>query len=98
MLFIVSYRKKHASSKTRKTFFTEHNEQPSVAQIQTLMNSISGSNFAQGTIALQKCPGFETDELIKTNIKVFRFEPEAQLNRTGAGHEAPTSDPKYDER
>ena len=98
MLFIVSYRKKHASSKTRKTFFAEHNEQPSVAQIQALVNSISGGNFAQGTIALQKCPGFDTDELIKTGIKVFRFEPEAQLGGTGAGHEAPTSDTKYDER
>ena len=98
MLFIVSYRKKHASSKTRKTFFAEHNEQPSVAQIQALVNSISGGNCAQGTIALQKCPGFDTDELIKTGIKVLRFEPEAQLGGTGTGHEAPTSDPKYDER
>jgi len=97
MLFIVSYRKKHASSKTRKTFFAEHNEQPSVAQIQALVNSISGGNFAQGTIALQKCPGFDTAELIKAGIAVLRFEPEAQLGGIGTGHEHQLFDSKHDD-
>jgi hypothetical protein len=91
MLFVVTYRKKHASSKSRKSFFAEHNEQPSVEQIHALVNSISGGNFAEKTIALQKCPGFDTDELIKAGLTVFRFETEAQLAGTGAGLEAPTS-------
>ena len=51
MLFVVSYRKKHASSKTRKSFFAEYNEQPSVEQVQALVNSTSGGNFAEKTIA-----------------------------------------------
>ena len=37
MLFVVSYRKKHASSKSRKSFFAEHEEQPSQEQIQALV-------------------------------------------------------------
>ena len=89
MLFVVSYRKKHASSKSRKSFFAEHNEQPSLEQIQALVNSVSRGNFAEKTIALQKCPGFDTDELVKAGITVLRFEPEAQLGGTGTGHEAP---------
>ena len=32
MIFVVSYRKKHASSKSRKSFFAEHDEQPSQEQ------------------------------------------------------------------
>lgn len=91
MLFVISYRKKHASSKSRKSFFAEHNEQPSLDQIQALVNRVSGGNFAEKTIAFQKCPGFDTDELIKAGITVVRFEPEAQLGGTGTGHEAPTS-------
>ena len=91
MLFVVSYRKKHASSKSRKSFFAEHNEQPSEKQIQALVNSVSRGNFAENTIALQKCPGFETDELIRAGITVVRFEPEAPLGGTGASDEAPTS-------
>lgn len=79
MLFIVSYRKKHASSKTRKSFFAEYNEQPSAEQVQALVNSTSGGNFAEKTIAFQKCPGFDTDELIAAGITVFRFESEAQI-------------------
>ncbi|HSE88913.1 MAG TPA: hypothetical protein VLJ79_22035 [Candidatus Binatia bacterium] len=91
MLFVVSYRKKHASSKSRKSFFAEHNEEPSLEQIQALVNSESRGNFAEKTIAIQKCPGFNTDELIRAGITVLRFEPEAQLGGTGTGHEAPTS-------
>jgi hypothetical protein len=91
MLFVVSYRKKHASSKSRKSFFAEHSEQPSSGQVQALVNSVSRGNFAENTIALQKCPGFDTDELIKAGITVLRFEPEAQLGGTGNGQEAPTS-------
>jgi hypothetical protein len=91
MLFVVSYRKKHASSKSRKSFFAEHNEQPSSGQVQALVSSVSHGNFAENTIALQKCPGFDTNELIKAGITVLRFEPEAQLGGTGSGHEAPTS-------
>jgi len=91
MLFVVSYRKKHASSKSRKSFFAEHDEQPSQEQIQALVNSISRGNFAENTIALQKCPGFNTEELIRAGITVFRFEPEPQLGETGTGQEAPTS-------
>jgi hypothetical protein len=90
MLFVVSYRKKHASSKSRKSFFAKHNDQPSLEQIQALVNSVSRGNFAEKTIALQKCPGFDTDELVKAGITVLRFEPEAQLGGTGTGHEAPT--------
>ena len=91
MLFVVSYRKKHASSKTRKSFFAEHSDQPSAEQIEALVQSVSGGNFAQGTIAMQKCPGFDTNELIKAGITVLRFEPEAQLGETVTGHEVPTS-------
>jgi hypothetical protein len=91
MLFIISYRKKHASSKSRKSFFAEHNEQPSSGQVQALVNSVSRGDFAENTIALQKCPGFDTDELIKAGITVLRFEPEAQLAGTGTGDETSTS-------
>ena len=91
MLFVVSYRKKHASSKSRKSFFAEHSEEPSLEQIQALVNSISGGNFAEKTIALQKCPGFDTDELVKAGITVFRFETEVHLGGPGTGHETPTS-------
>jgi hypothetical protein len=98
MLFVVSYRKKHASSKTRKSFFAEHNDQPSVEQLQALVNKVSGGNFAQGTIALQKCPGFDTAELIKAGITVLRFEPEVQLGGTGIDHEVPTSRIEIPER
>lgn len=91
MLFVVSYRKKHASSKSRKSFFAEHNEEPSLEQIQALVNSESRGNFAEKTIAIQKCPGFNTDELIRAGITVLRFEPEAQRDGTGIDHEAPTS-------
>jgi hypothetical protein len=91
MLFVVSYRKKHASSKSRKSFFAEHNQEPSLEQIQALVNSESRGNFAEKTIAIQKCPGFNTDELIRAGITVLRFEPEAQLGGTGTGDEASTS-------
>jgi hypothetical protein len=91
MLFVVSYRKKHASSKSRKSFFAEHNEQPSPGQIQALVNSVSRGNFAEHSIALQKCPGFDTDELIKAGITVLRFELEAPFSGTGTVHEAPAS-------
>jgi hypothetical protein len=91
MLFVISYRKKHASSKSRKSFFAEHNEQPSVEQVQALVNSVSRGNFAEHTVAVQKCPGFETDELIKAGITVLRFEPEAQLGGTDTDDEASTS-------
>ena len=91
MIFVVSYRKKHASSKSRKSFFAEHNEEPSQEQIQALVNSESRGNFAEKTIALQKCPGFNTEELIRAGIMVFRFEPEPQIGGTDTGHEAPTS-------
>ena len=90
MLFLISYRKKHASSKTRKSFFAEHDDQPSVEQIQALVNSVSRADFAEKTVALQKCPGFETDDLTKAGITVLRFEPEATPNGTGAAHEPAT--------
>ena len=91
MVFVVSYRKKHASSKSRKSFFAEHKEQPSQEQIQALVRSVSRGNFAENTIALQKCPGFDTDELLKAGITVVPFESEAPLDETGTDHEAPTS-------
>ena len=91
MIFIVSYRKKHASSKSRKSFFAEHDEQPSQGQIRGLVNSVSGGNFVENTIALQKFPGFETDELTRAGITVVRFEPEAQTDGTGVSSEGPTS-------
>ena len=91
MLFVISYRKKHASSKSRKSFFAEHNEQPSAEQVQALVNSVSRGNFAENTVAVQKCPGFNTDELIKAGITVLRFEPEIAPNGISRGHEASTS-------
>jgi hypothetical protein len=91
MLFVVSYRKKHASSKSRKSFFAEHDEQPSQEQIRALVNSVSGGDFAEKTIALQKFPGFETDELTRAGITVVRFEAAAQIDGTGASREAPTA-------
>jgi len=90
MLFIISYRKKHASSKSRKSFFAEHDDQPSAEQVQALVNSVSRGDFAEKTVAFQKCPGFDTDELIKAGITVLRFEPEAQIDGNAA-HEAATS-------
>src|SRR5262245_5886277 len=90
MLFLITYRKKHASSKSRKSFFAAHDDQPSVEQIQALVNSVSRGDFAEKTVALQKCQGFDTDDLIKAGITVLRFEPEAKLDGTGAAHEPPT--------
>ena len=98
MLFVVSYRKKHASSKSRKSFFAEHNEQPSVEQIQALVNSVSRGDFAEKTIALQKCPGFDTDELTKAGITVLCFEPEAPLSGTGTAHEHQFLGSKHDDK
>ena len=91
MIFVVSYRKKHASSKSRKSFFAEHSEQPSQEQIHALVSSVSRGDFAENTIALQKCPGFDADELLKAGITVVRFEPGAQPDGTGIAHQAPTS-------
>ncbi len=91
MLFLISYRKRHASSKSRKSFFAEHDDQPSAEQIQALVKSVSRGNFAEKTVAFQKCPGFDTDDLTKAGITVLRFEPAAQLGEIGTGHEAPTS-------
>ena len=91
MLFLISYRKKHASNKTRKSFYAEHDVEPSVEQIQALVNSVSRGDFAENTIALQKCPGFDADELLKAGITVVRFEPGAQPDGTGIAHQAPTS-------
>jgi hypothetical protein len=88
MLFVISYRKKHASSKTRKSFFAEHDAQPSFEQIQALVNSTSGGNFAPGSIAFQKCPGFDTNELTKAGITVLRIESEARPDGTATGHES----------
>lgn len=83
MVFVVSYREKHASSKSRETFFAEHNDQPSPEQIQALVNTISSGDFTEKSIVLNKCPGFETKELIKAGITVFSFETAAQLGKTG---------------
>ena len=91
MLFLISYRKKHASNKTRKSVFAEHDVEPSAEQIQALVNSVSRGDFAEKTVAFQKCPGFDTDDLIKAGITVLRFEPEAQLEGTDAAHEEATS-------
>src|SRR5262245_66564112 len=87
MLFVVSYRKKHASSKSRKSFFAEHNEQPSQEPIHALVSSVSRGNFAENTIALQKCPGFDGDVLLKAGITVVRFEPEEPTDGTGIDDE-----------
>jgi hypothetical protein len=83
MLFVVSYKEKHASSKSRKTFFAEYNEQPSAEQIQALVNTISEGDFREKTIALNKCPGFQANDLIKAGIAVFSFETAAELGGTG---------------
>jgi hypothetical protein len=96
MLYVISYRKKHASSKSRKSFFAEHNEQPSLEQIQVLVNRVSGGDFAKKTIAFQKCPGFDIDELTKAGITVLRFEPEAQPDGRSTGHETPA--PRFETR
>ena len=91
MLFVISYRKKHASSKSRKSFFAEHDKQPSDAQIRALVNSVSGGNYAEHTIALQKFPGFEAEELTRAGITVVRFEPELQPDGTSPSGETPIS-------
>ena len=57
MLFVVTYRKKHASSKTRKSFFAEHNEQPSVEQVQALVNSIKWRQFCGENDCISEMPG-----------------------------------------
>ena len=97
MLFVISYRKKHASSKSRKSFFAEHDKQPSEAQIRGLVNSVSGGNYAEHTIALQKFPGFEADELTRAGITVVRFEAEAPIDSTSDSSEAPIRESKHDE-
>ena len=47
MIFVVSYRKKHASSKSRKSFFAEHDEQPSQEQIQALVKQHKSRQFCR---------------------------------------------------
>jgi hypothetical protein len=62
MLYVISYRKKHASSKSRKSFFAEHNQQPSLDQIQALVNKVGGGNFAEKLLRFRNAP-----DLIPTN-------------------------------
>jgi hypothetical protein len=78
MVFVISYRKKHASSKIRQSFFAQHNSEPSLDQVQALVNRITNGDFAEKTIAFQKCPGFDADELIRAGISVRSLEPETR--------------------
>jgi hypothetical protein len=89
MVFVISYRKKHASSKIRQSFFAQHNSEPSLDQVQALVNRITNGDFAEKSIAFQKCPGFDADELVRSGIAVRSFEGEASR---------PVIDPKPESR
>lgn len=77
MVFLISYRKKFDGTKLqanlRKTFFAEHANQPSVEEIEQLVDYVSHGEFAKSSIQLQKCVGFEPADLSKNGVTVYRF-------------------------
>jgi hypothetical protein len=85
MVFFVSYRRNLGGTKfqtnLRKTFFAVHPEQPSKEQIEQLVDFVSGGEFAQSSIEIQRCIGFDADELSKAGVTVYSFSAVAKNPR-----------------
>ncbi len=77
MVFLISYRRKFAGTKLqaslRKSFFAVHQDQPSREEIEQLVDHVSQGAFALSSIEIQKCIGFDPEELIKAGVPVHRF-------------------------
>ena len=77
MVFLISDRKKFDGTKLqanlRKTFFAVHQDQPSREEIEQLVDHVSHGEFAKSTIEIQKCIGFDVQELTKAAMTVHRF-------------------------
>jgi hypothetical protein len=77
MVFLISYRKKpqglKLQSNLRKKFFAEHNENPSIEDIEALVRRVSGGDFAEASVEFQKCVGFDAEELSRCGVTVYRL-------------------------
>lgn len=77
MVFLISYRKNFDGTKVqanlRKTFFAVHENQPSREEIERLVDYVSHGEFAKSTIEIQKCIGFDAQELTKAAVTVHCF-------------------------
>ncbi len=77
MVFFVSYRRKFGGTKLqanlRKTFFAVHEDQPSREEIEQLVDYVSHGEFAPSSIEIQRCIGFDPEELNKAGVTVYHF-------------------------
>lgn len=77
MVFFVSYRRNFGGTKfqanLRKTFFAVHQDQPTREEIERLVVSISRGKFAQSSIEIQRCIGFDPEELARAGVTVYHF-------------------------
>jgi len=77
MVFLISYRKNFDGTKLqaslRKTFFAVHPDHPSREEIERLVDRVSQGEFAKSSIELQRCIGFDAEELTKTGVTVYPF-------------------------
>ena len=77
MVFFVSYRRHIGGTKLqlnlRKTFFAVHQDQPSREEIVQLVDYVSHGEFTPSSIEIQRCVGFDPDDLQKAGVTVYRF-------------------------
>ncbi len=77
MVFFVSYRRNLGGTKLqvnlRKTFFAVHQDQPSREEIVQLVSYVSHGEFAQSSIEIQRCIGFDPEDLQKAGVTVYKF-------------------------
>jgi hypothetical protein len=77
MVFLISYRKKFDRTKLqtslRENFFAEHRGQPSVEEVEQLVDHVSQGEFAKSSIEIQRCVGFDAAELTKCGVIVYGF-------------------------
>jgi hypothetical protein len=77
MVFFISYRKTYGGTKLqsslRKTFFAVHQDHPSTEEIERLVDHVSQGKFAKSSIELQRCIGFDAEQLTKAGVTVYRF-------------------------
>jgi hypothetical protein len=77
MVFFISYRRNLSGTKfqtnLRKTFFAVHQDQPSREEIERLVDYVSGGEFVQSSVEIQRCIGFDPHELNKAGVTVYTF-------------------------
>jgi len=77
MVFFISYRKNFGGTKLqtslRKTFFAVHQDHPSREEIERLVDRVSRGEFTKSSIELQRCIGFDAEELTKSGVTVYGF-------------------------